>query len=90
MDTAAMTCTAHPQSIDATDAIVPMVFEYPTIQESKFLHRGDDKECVQKYKPPDVGAAEPNSAIDIPTQRIKRLVTAQPQTIEDGPPLGKA
>jgi hypothetical protein len=22
---------------------------HPTIQASKFLHRGDDKECVQKY-----------------------------------------
>jgi hypothetical protein len=90
MDAAAMTCTAHPQSIDATDAMVPMVFEYPTIQASKFLHLGDDKECVQKYKPPDVGAAEPNSAIDIPMQRIKRLATAQPHTMEAGPPLGTA
>ena len=26
--------------------------------------------------PPDVGAAEPNSAIDIPMQRMNRLATA--------------
>jgi hypothetical protein len=67
---------------------------HPTIQASKFLHLGDDKECVQKYNcshprhsrtpryeingltPPDVGAAEPNSAIDNPTQRINRLAIA--------------
>jgi len=67
----------------------------PTIQERKFLHRGDDNECVQKYNcshvhitdpyrlrkpseltPPDVGAAEPSSAIDMPTQRINKLATA--------------
>lgn len=67
MFAAAMIWTAHPQSILATEATEPMVFEsrkenqytqcsfhvkrvdeHPTIQQSKFLHRGDESEKVQK------------------------------------------
>lgn len=49
MDAAAITCTAHPQSIDAIDAMDPIVFAYPTIHASRFRQRGEDRECVQKY-----------------------------------------
>ena len=45
---------------------------------------------TNKLTPPDVGAADPNSAMDMPTNKMKILATNQPQTMAAGPPFGIA
>jgi hypothetical protein len=79
---AAIICTAHPQSIEATDETFSIVLQsvdpgstsapidlsdfwknlQAAIHAKKCRHFGGEKMNVQKYNPPEVGAAEPSSA----------------------------
>jgi hypothetical protein len=46
---------------------------------------GEAKKCVHQYKPPDVGIAEPRSAMAKPTMKIPMDARNQDHTMPAGP-----
>ena len=76
---------AQSQDRSVLTATSPSVLLYPTRKHSGFLAFGDEKKCVHQYKPPEVGIADPRSAIASPTTKMRPDGRNQPHTKPAGP-----
>lgn len=57
------------------------VSSHATIQDRRLRHLGDAYLCVQKYNPPEVGAAEASSPRDRATEKIKNAQTVHYESL---------